>query len=159
DTTGSKVTGSVRVMGELANLDHLAVDATIDSLELQPFDYQLRNAEPVHITLEDRTIKIPDLKLVGDSTELSVTGQIGLRDERISLAATGNADLAILQLFSRNVRGSGKAELRASVDGPLRNPLFSGSAIITNGRIRHLSLPAALDMINGSIRFDAHGIQ
>lgn len=159
DTTGSKVSGSIRVMGELANLDHLAVDATIDSLELQPFDYQLRNAEPVHITLEDRTIKIPDLKLVGESTELSVTGQVGLRDERISLAATGNADLGILQLFSRNIRGSGKAELRASVDGPLRNPLFSGSAIITNGRIRHLSLPAALDMINGSIRFDAHGIQ
>ncbi len=159
ETTGAKVTGSVRVMGELADLDHLAVDATVDSLELQPFDYLLRNAEPVHLTLEDRTLKIPNLKLVGDTTELSVTGQVGLRDERISLAATGNASLGILQIFSRDVRGSGRVELRASVDGPLRAPVFSGSAIITNGRVRHLSLPNALDTINGAIRFDSRGIQ
>ncbi len=46
-----------------------------------------------------------------------------------------------------------------SVDGPLRKPSFSGSAIITNGRIRHLSLPNALDTINGAIRFDSRGIQ
>jgi translocation and assembly module TamB len=45
------------------------------------------------------------------------------------------------------------------VDGPLRAPVFSGSALVTNGRIRHLSLPNALDMINGSIRFDSRGIQ
>ncbi|HET9834169.1 MAG TPA: hypothetical protein VFP91_20740, partial [Vicinamibacterales bacterium] len=159
ETTGAKVTGSVRVMGELANVDHLVVDATIDSLELQPFDFLLRNAEPVRVTLEDRTLKIPNLKFIGDMTELNVTGQVGLRDERISLAATGKASLGILQLFSRDVRGSGGVELRASVDGPLRAPVFSGSALVTNGRIRYLSLPNALDMINGSIRFDSRGIQ
>ncbi|HUK36235.1 MAG TPA: translocation/assembly module TamB domain-containing protein, partial [Vicinamibacterales bacterium] len=159
ETTGAKVSGSVRVMGELANLDHLAVDATIDALELQPYDYQLRNAEPIHVTLEDRTLKIPNLKLVGESTELSVSGEVGLRDERIHLAATGSANLGILQIFSRNILGSGRAELRASVDGPLRAPVFSGSAIVTNGRIRDLRLPNALDMINGAIRFDARGIQ
>ena len=88
-----------------------------------------------------------------------MTGQVGLRDERISLAATGSASLGILQIFSRDIRGSGRVELRASVDGPLRAPVFSGSAIISNGRIRHLSLPAALDTINGSMRFDSRGIQ
>jgi translocation and assembly module TamB len=35
----------------------------------------------------------------------------------------------------------------------------AGNAIISNGRIRHLSLPNALDTINGAIRFDSHGIQ
>ena len=50
-------------------------------------------------------------------------------------------------------------ELRASVDGALKAPVFSGNAIITNGRIRHLSLPNALDTINGAIRFDSRGIQ
>jgi hypothetical protein len=159
ETTGAKMTGSIRVMGELADLDHLAVDATIDSLELQPFDYLLRNAEPIRLTFEDRTLKIPNLKLIGDTTELSVTGQVGLRDQRISLAATGNASLGILQIFSRDIRGSGRVELRASVDGALKAPVFSGNAIITNGRIRHLSLPNALDTINGAIRFDSRGIQ
>jgi hypothetical protein len=159
ETTGAKITGSVRVMGELANMDHLAVDATIDSLELQPFDFLLRNAEPMHVVLEDRTLKLPNLKLVGDATELSVTGEVGLNDERISLSATGNASLGILQIFSKDIKGSGKVELRASVDGPLRAPVFSGNAIITNGRIRKGSLPNALETINGAIRFDSRGIQ
>jgi translocation and assembly module TamB len=57
------------------------------------------------------------------------------------------------------VRGSGRAELAAAIDGPLFEPLFSGSATITDGRIRHLSLPNSLEAINGVIRFDARGIQ
>ena len=37
--------------------------------------------------------------------------------------------------------------------------MFSGSATITDGRIRHFSLPNALDAINGTIRFDRGGIR
>ena len=71
----------------------------------------------------------------------------------------GAANLGILQGFFRDVRGSGRAELTAAVNGPLQNPLFSGNATITDGRIRHFSLPNSLDAINGTIRFDASGIR
>ena len=57
------------------------------------------------------------------------------------------------------MRGSGRAELTAAVDGPLRQPVFSGSATITDGRVRHFSLPNALDAINGTVRFDARGVR
>ena len=157
--TTAVTSGSVRVVGELADFDHLLVDATVDQLDMKLFDYTLRNAEPIRITLDDRTIDIHNLQLVGDDTKLRVLGRVGLRDERIALQATGDANLGILQGFFRDVRGSGRAELRASVDGPLRSPLFTGSANITNGRIRHLSLPNALDNINGTIRLDSRGIQ
>ncbi len=123
------------------------------------FDYALRNDGPIHVTLDRRNIEIHNLQLAGENTQLRVLGKVGLRDERIQLQATGNADLGILQGFFRDVRGSGRAELRAAVDGPLRTPAFTGSAIITNGRVRHLSLPNALDNINGAIRFDSRGIQ
>jgi hypothetical protein len=151
--------GSLRVVGELADLDHLLVDATVDSLEMRTFDYALRNAAPIRFSLDQRIITVQDLQIVGEDTELRVAGRVGLGDDRIALQATGGANLGILQAFFHNVRGSGRAELRASVDGPLRNPVFSGNAIITNGRIRHLSLPNALDAINGAIRFDSRGIQ
>jgi hypothetical protein len=111
------------------------------------------------MTLDQRNLDIHSLQLAGVNTQLRVLGRVGLRDDKIGLQATGNADLGILQGFFRDVRGSGRAELRASVDGPLRAPTFSGSAIITNGRVRHLSLPNALDNINGAIRFDSRGIQ
>ena len=66
-------------------------------------------------------------------------------DDRIGLQVAGDANLGILQGFFRDVRGSGRAELTAAVDGPLRQPVFSGSATIAEGRIRHFSLPNALD--------------
>jgi hypothetical protein len=157
--TTAVTSGSVRVVGELADVDHQLVDMTVDTLDMRLFDYALRNDGPIHLTLDRRTVEIHSLQLAGENTQLRVLGKVGLRDERIQLQATGNADLGILQGFFRDVRGSGRAELRAAIDGPLRNPAFSGSAIITNGRVRHLSLPNALDSINGAIRFDSRGIQ
>ncbi len=156
--TTAVTSGSVRITGELTDIDHLVVDATVDALDLKLFDYALRNDGPIRMTLDQRTIEIHSLQLAGENTQLKMTGKIGLRDERIGLVATGNADLGILQGFFRDVRGSGRAELRAAVDGPLRAPSFSGSAVVTNGRVRTLSLPA-LDSINGAIRFDSRGIQ
>ncbi|HVZ19473.1 MAG TPA: translocation/assembly module TamB domain-containing protein [Vicinamibacterales bacterium] len=156
--TTAVTSGSVRVVGELADLDHLLVDTTVDALDMRLFDYALRNDGPIHITLDQRSIDVQNLQLVGDLTKLKMLGRVNLRDERIALQAIGDANLSILQGFFRDVRGSGRAELRASVDGPLRSPVFSGSAVVSNGRVRHLSLPNALDNINGAVRFDQRGI-
>jgi autotransporter translocation and assembly factor TamB len=38
-------------------------------------------------------------------------------------------------------------------------PNFTGSAVITDGRLRHFSLPNSLEGINGAIRFDSRGIR
>jgi hypothetical protein len=157
--TTAVASGSIRVAGALADFDRLLVDGTVDTLDLRLFDYALRNAAPIRIALDRRNVSVQDLQLVGDDTRLRLSGRVGLRDRRIALQATGDANLGILQGFFRDVFGSGRAELAASVDGPLDEPLFSGSATITGGRVRHLSLPNALDGINGVIRFDARGIR
>jgi hypothetical protein len=157
--TTAVASGSIRVAGQLSDFDQLLVDGTIDTLDLRLFDYALKNAAPIRIALDRRDFNVRDLQLVGDDTRLRLSGRIGLRDRRIALQAAGDANLGILQGFFRDVFGSGRAELAASVDGPLDEPLFSGSATITGGRVRHLSLPNALDGINGVIRFDARGIR
>jgi translocation and assembly module TamB len=157
--TTAVASGSIRVVGELADFDHLLVDATVDTLDLRLFDYALKNAAPIRIALDQREVNVQDLQVIGEDTRLRLSGRVGLRDQRIALAAVGDANLGILQGFFRDVRGSGRAELTASMDGPLHEPVFSGSATITNGRVRHLSLPNALDGINGIIRFDARGVR
>jgi translocation and assembly module TamB len=65
----------------------------------------------------------------------------------------------VLQGFLPQIRGSGRAELTAAIDGPLRQPQFSGSATITDGRVRHFSVPNSLDGINGTVHFDPGGIR
>ncbi|PWT81818.1 MAG: hypothetical protein C5B57_09780 [Blastocatellia bacterium] len=155
--TTAVASGSVHVAGQLASIDRLQVDSTVDAIDMRLFDYALRNATPIRMSLDNQVIKLDGMQLVGDDTQLNVSGSVGLQDERIALQALGGANLGILQGFFRDVRGSGRAELTAAIDGPLRRPVFSGRAIIADGRIRHFSLPNALDAINGVIRFDANG--
>jgi TamB, inner membrane protein subunit of TAM complex len=157
--TTAVASGSLRVAGRLAEVDHLSIDGRVDALDLRLFDYALKNAAPIRLSLENRLVKIDDLQLEGEDTRLRVSGRVGLGDERIALQAVGDANLGILQGFFRDVRGSGRAELTAAVDGPLREPVFSGRATVTGGRIRHFSLPNSLDSINGVIQFDPNGLR
>jgi translocation and assembly module TamB len=71
----------------------------------------------------------------------------------------GDANLGILQGFFHDVRSSGQAVLRGAINGSLRQPEFSGSADITDGRIRHMSLPQSLQGINGRVAFAGDGIR
>lgn len=158
--------GTVRVVGELADIDHLVVDGRVEQLELKLFDYRVSNLDPVsqayrpiELRLDQHVVNIVQLRLFGDGTQLDLDGHVNLHDSTIAVAASGDANLGILQGFYRDIRSSGAASLRAKVDGPLAGPVFSGSAAIANGRVRQLSLPHSLEAINGQISFDPGGIR
>jgi translocation and assembly module TamB len=151
--------GTVRVAGELANLDHLLVTTRVERLELELFDYALQNDGPIELSLNQQVLDIERLQVTGDGTQLRLGGRVDLRDAQMAVEATGEANLGILQGFFRNLRSRGTAALLAEVKGPLATPQFSGSARIADGRIRHLSLPHGLEAINGIVSFDRGGIR
>jgi hypothetical protein len=156
--TTAVASGSIRVVGELADVDHLLVDATVERLDLRLFDYALRNARPIRIALDRHAVRVTDMRLAGEDTQLDISGFVNLHDSRIAIRATGDANLAVLQGFVGNVRSSGMAALSATLEGPLDNPTASGTLDISNGRIRHFSLPHALENISGTLRFDTRGV-
>ena len=156
--TTAVASGTIRVVGELANLDHLLVDVSVDRLDLSLFDYALRNATPIRLALDRHSVRIAEMRLVGQDTQLEVSGVANLHDERIAVRATGDANLGILQGFVPNVRSSGRAALSATFEGPLRDPNVGGTMTLENGRIRHFSLPHALENISGAVRFDSQGL-
>ncbi|MGH9347375.1 MAG: translocation/assembly module TamB domain-containing protein [Vicinamibacterales bacterium] len=157
--TTAVASGSLRVVGELANIDHLLVDATVDSLDVRLFDYRLQNASPIRVALDRHSVRVSDMRLVGEDTELDVTGVVSLHDERIAMRATGVANLGILQGFASDVRSSGRATVKAAFEGPMRNPAVTGTLRVEDGRIRHFDLPHALESINGTVGLDARGLQ
>jgi hypothetical protein len=156
--TTAVVSGSIRVVGELANVDHLLVDATVDRLDVRLFDYALRNARPIRLALDRHVVRVTDMRIVGQDTQLDVSGVVNLHDSRIAMRTTGDANLAVLQGFLADVRSSGMAALSATLDGPLDDPGVSGTLDITDGRIRHFALPHALENLSGALRFDARGV-
>ncbi|HVZ19767.1 MAG TPA: translocation/assembly module TamB domain-containing protein, partial [Vicinamibacterales bacterium] len=150
--------GTVKVTGELADIDHLLVDTTVDQLDVRLFDYALKNASPIRIALDRDTVRVSQMQLVGEATQLDVSGLLNLHDQSIAMRATGDANLAVLQAFMSNVKSSGRAMLSASLQGSMRDPVVTGSLTVDNGRIRHFALPHALENINGTVRFDSRGV-
>jgi uncharacterized protein YhdP len=151
--------GNIRVVGELADIDHLLVDATVDRLDMRLFDYRLRNATPIRMALDRHSMRIAEMRLTGEDTQLDISGVVNLHDERIAVRAMGDAGLGILQGFVPNIRSSGRATLEATFEGPMRDPQVTGTMTVDNGRIRHFDLPHALENISGPVRFDTRGIR
>ena len=156
--TTAVASGNLRVVGELDDIDHLVVDTTVDTLDLRLFDYRLRNAVPIRMALDRHSIRVTDMRLIGDETQLDVSGVVDLHNERITMRANGAANLGILQGFVPNIRSTGQATLAATLDGPMRTPVVTGTMTIEDGRIRHFDLPHALENISGVVRFDTRGV-
>ena len=157
--TSAIASGTIRVVGELYNPDALRIDTAVESVDLQLVDYRLRNAAPIRLSVEGQTLQVDALRLVGDGTELDLTGTVDLRDQSLALQANGAANLAVLQGFVADVRSSGRAEVTARISGTAREPVVAGNALLTDGRIRQLSFPNALEELNGIVTFDASGVR
>jgi translocation and assembly module TamB len=157
--TNAVAGGTVRVVGELTDIDHLVVEGRVEQLDLKLFDYAVRNDGPIDVSLDQHVVQIGRLRLVGEGTQLSLAGSVNLHDSTIGVQASGDANLGILQGFYREIRSSGVATLKADISGPLSKPVLSGSATISGGRVRQMSLPHSLEAINGQLSFDAAGIR
>jgi hypothetical protein len=180
DYTTAEVSGTVEVVGQLANWDRLFASATVEDLRLKLFDYELRNDGPMRLTFENNVVRVdpssgsarpgmrpppgaaaPTLRLRSNNrdTELGLSGDIDLKAGRIGVNVDGKANLAVLQAFSHELRSSGNAVLRAGISGSLSQPQFSGYAEITDGRLRLMSLPQSIQAINGRVSFSSDGIR
>jgi hypothetical protein len=157
--TTAIVGGTMRVVGELANMDQLVVDTRVEQLDLKLFDYRVRNDGPIELTLDQNVLEIGRFRLAGEGTQLQLDGRLGLKDQTIDVQATGDANLGILQGLFRDLRSRGTAVLKAQMAGSFKNPIFAGSATLSDGRLRHFSLPHSLESINGQVSFDASGIR
>ena len=152
--TRAVLSGSMQVHGEIGNWDHLGAEATIEQADLSLFDYGIRNEGPIQLSLEQRNVGIDAFRLVGEGTSLELSGAADLAADELAIDVNGNASLEILEGFLPDFRGSGAAAVEAQVQGPAARPVVSGGATLTDGRLRHLSLPHGLEEINGRVVFD-----
>lgn len=159
DVTSLVASGTVVVDGALLDVAELGVDVTADRLALTVFDFELDNDGPVRLALADNVLRVDRMRLRGEGTDLALAGEVALADERLALRAEGNASLGMLEGLAAGVRGRGSMRLAAEVGGSLDAPVVTGEARVTNGRIRHLSFPHALDAVDGRVILEPGGIR
>jgi translocation and assembly module TamB len=156
--TSAVVSGAVRVVGELYNPDALRVDVEMDEVRLRFFDYELRNAGRLQMHVDRQVLQVDALRLVGEDTELDLLGSVDMTTQELALTANGAANLAVLQGFLPDLRTSGRAEVAARVTGTGESPVVSGTALLSDGRLRHFAIPHALEALNGVVTFNATGV-
>ena len=164
--TTARVGGSLHVYGELSDIDNVLIDADVDQFDARLFDFQIRNPDdpkaagrriPIRLELRRHSVRVVDMRLEGQDTNLNVAGNVDLHNEMIAMRLDGGANLRILQGFTRNVSSRGTAKVDAELSGNMRSPLLSGKMEVNDARIRHYSLPA-LEKIAGVVTFDSKGI-
>jgi translocation and assembly module TamB len=157
--TSAIASGTIRVVGELYNPEALRIDTNVEQVNLAFLDYKLRNQSPVRLSVERNVLQVDSLKMVGEDTELDLTGAVNLTDQTLALQANGAANLAVLQGFLPDIRSSGRAEVTARISGTATAPIVAGNALLTNGRMRSLLFPHALEDVNGIATFDVAGVR
>lgn len=157
--TSAIASGTIRVVGELYNPDALRIDTTVEQVNVRMLDYTVHNQSPIRLSVEHNQLQVDALKVVGDDTELELTGAVNLADQTLALQANGAANLAVLQGFLPEVRSSGRAEVTARISGTAAAPIVAGNALLSHGRLRQLSFPHALEEVNGIATFDAGGLR
>ena len=151
--------GSISVIGPLADRSQIQVEATADETTVTLLDYTLRNEGEVKLSFGGNAFRIGQLHLAGQDTKLEVSGGIDAGQERISLVVTGGANLAILQLFSPELAANGRATIAARLEGPLDAMALTGESRIIDGRLKLHALPHSLSEINGPITMDGTSIR
>jgi translocation-and-assembly-module (TAM) inner membrane subunit TamB-like protein len=157
--TTAVASGGLRIVGPLRDTSRLGLQGVVEDVDFGLFDYHLKNDGPIRLALADDVARIERLKLVGEGTTLELAGEARLSEDRLRVRALGDANLGLLQGFFRDIRSSGSASVQAEVTGSSKEPIITGSAVVTNGRLRYFGLPHSIDGVNGRVEFDASGVR
>ena len=157
--TSLVTSGTIQVEGSLADAEQLTIDAIAEQLDLKLFDYGVSNSGPVSFALKNNVIHVSQMELEGEGTALKLSGDVALSEEQLSLDVNGDASLDILQGFFQDVRGSGTMSVVTELSGSFAAPTLVGEARVTDGRLRHFSLPHSLDEVNGTVVFEPGSVQ
>lgn len=151
--------GTVRAAGSFITPEGVSARVHVDKMDMRLFDYQLRNDGPLDVALDEGAVTLTGFRLKGDDTGLAVSGKVDVIAGQFDLHAEGDANLGVLQAFFRDLRSAGRATLTADIGGTLERPLITGHADLTEGRIRSMLMPHAVDRINGRVAFDGRNIR
>ncbi len=164
---GLKITGSAEgtlaITGPAIKPDQWKAELRLPSLQVGPGgdlattgkSLALHNAAPIAVTMEHNVIKVQSARLVGQATDLSLSGSVNLQQKNpLELRVDGKLDLATLRDLVPDVLGAGIIETGVAIRGPIAQPLIAGRLDIKNATFTLADFPIAISNTNGVIVFD-----
>lgn len=159
-TSHTLLAGRVEMNGPLRDPKQFAAHGEIDSFAAGIESVKVSNQGPILFSLQKQVLGIDQLHLVGEGTDFTATGRVGLAENNeLAARATGSVNMRILQSFSPEYTSSGLTTIDLNANGTLQHPRIRGRIQITNGAISYVDLPNGLSNINGSMTFSEDRLQ
>jgi translocation and assembly module TamB len=156
----SGIGGQLQLRGSLRRPREMNVVATLDDVDINIDEMKLKNQGPVRLTLAQQVVRVEQLHIVGENTDLTAHGTASLLGNRdLDLAAEGHLNLQMIQTLNSDFTSSGMVDVTMSVAGPMADPLLQGRVNVSHGSIAYLDLPSGLSDMNGSLAFNKNRLQ
>ncbi len=159
--------GSVTWRGPAADPKKISAQATINRLQVRPrqgevletqvdtSELTLRNNGPLAFEVSQQTLRVVSAKVTALNTDLSLSGSYAFGTRLPwNLEMKGNANLAVLGSFYKDLMASGSAEISASLRGAADDPQLSGRMNIADASFFLENLPNGIEHANGTVFFD-----
>jgi translocation and assembly module TamB len=153
-TGHSAVAGTVNLHGPFNQWSRWAIEGNLSAVALDLEHVKLHSQEPVRFALAGQSLKILQLHMLGEGTDLTARGSVQLAGVRtLDLAADGRLDLKLLSGLDPDISASGLVTLDMTVGGSLSDPLPQGRIQLSSGTLAYSGLPSGLGELSGSLLF------
>lgn len=124
-------------------------------LNVQAQDIEIRNTQPILLTVSRTGARIRSARFTGRDTNLEVSGVLPFTAAGgADFAVKGAVNLAVLQLLNPDLLARGNATVAASIRGSLRNPQMNGRLELTGASLYLNDVPNGMDNARGVVLLD-----
>lgn len=146
--------GRVEIKGPFGTPSLLNYVGEMDGVSFRIRDYALRNNGKILFTIENRRLAVKDAHMVGDGTDLALSGEIPTDgSETMDLRLEGQLGLKLLENLEKRVQAAGSAGLSVRATGGLRAPQIAGQATLSGVRAAWADMPFRFSAIQGRMVF------
>ncbi len=151
----TRMAGTILANGPMRHPSLFNAVVEVDQLSADVDGIRLGNSGPVRFGVNAQQVRVDTLKLVGDDTELTASGTVGLSGRKaLKLSASGHLNLRLAQTLDPDLVTSGSVKLNLDIAGTITRPRMLGQVTIADGAIALIDLPNGLSNINGTLIFD-----
>ena len=153
-------TGIANLSGVLTDPSRLRGEGRIESAEIRVRQISARTTQPFTFDLNTDELTLNDVALMGPSTQLHLTGTIGLTERApLNLSATGQINLGLISAEYPEFVSDGSMDVRMDVRGTAQAPDFRGLAVLTNASLSRPGLFTSLTNLKGTLLFNQDQIR
>jgi outer membrane protein assembly complex protein YaeT len=148
------LSGSISAEGSLSEWRQMRAEGNFESLKIYIPGGRIESLQPIPLTLSEGRAELGAARFGTRGAELEALARWNTLTGEVSGSFRGVADLALLSLLRKNLRGSGRLDLDVRLDGTVSAPRIEGRATVTDGRVRWLGLRQSLDEVQAEVVFE-----